>query len=144
MWKTANCLPSYAEKTIFGLFGTNWQTRFQFPCETKLSKTSFCQVLIIKFWLKWGVFCENLLSGCQIRPGKPLPAHLPQICMLDPSPYTYPQNPSVRENTQNNVSILFSTSSVKEHINTSLNISESMMEYLLKKCKLRYCFQAKQ
>ena len=41
---------------------------------------------------------------------------------------------TVRQTTQNDVSIRFSTGSVEEriNINTSINVSEKTMEYLLK------------
>ena len=38
----------------------------------------------------------------------------------------------VRQTTQNNVSIGFSTGSVEERINTSIDVSENTMDYFLK------------
>ena len=53
---------------------------------------------------------------------------------------------SVRQTTQNDVSIPFLTGSVEERINTYIDVSENTMEYYLRnvKCKIRYCFLVKQ
>ena len=69
------------------VYTSNLHTRLQSPCETKLSKENFCKLLVIKFWIKWGVVCENLTGGCQTEPQKPFWAHLPQIYILEPSPH---------------------------------------------------------
>ena len=50
---------------------------------------------------------------------------------------------TVTQTTQNDVSIRFSTGSVEEPINTSIDVSENMMEHFFKKCKLRYFFLVK-
>ena len=39
---------------------------------------------------------------------------------------------SVRQTSQTNVSICFLTGSVEEHTNTSIDVSENTMEYVLK------------
>ena len=44
-------------------------------------------MFIIKFWIKWGLVCEILTSGCEIMPEKTFWAHLPQIYVLGPSPH---------------------------------------------------------
>ena len=66
-------------------FAPSLQIRSQSPCETKFSKKIFCQALIIKFWIKWGVVCKDLTSGCQVMPKKPFWASLPRVYKLGPS-----------------------------------------------------------
>ena len=39
---------------------------------------------------------------------------------------------SVRQTTQNNISILFSMGSIEERVNKSIDVSENKMEYFLK------------
>ena len=46
--------------------------------------------------------------------------------------YHHQHQKSVRQTTQNNVSIFFSTGSIEELINASIDISENMMQYFLK------------
>ena len=66
-------------------FAPSLQIRSQSPCQTKLSKKISCQVLIIRFWIKWGVVCEDLTSGCQVMPKKTFWVSLPQVYKLGPS-----------------------------------------------------------
>ena len=66
-------------------FSPSLQIRSQSPCETKFSKKIFCQALIIKFWIKWGVVCKDLTSGCQVMPKKTFWASLSRVYKLAPS-----------------------------------------------------------
>ena len=40
-----------------------------------------CQVLVVKFWIKWGVVCENLTIGVELMSKKPFwPYQLGVLC----------------------------------------------------------------
>ena len=82
-----------SKKLFWTYLHPNLCTRSKSPCETIFSNKKVCQVLIIKFWLKWGVVCENLTSGCYVMSEKPFLAHSPQIYMLGLSSHTRSQPP---------------------------------------------------
>ena len=68
LWNCDKWLPSYVQKPILGPFAPNLCTRSQSPYQTKFFKEIVWKVLVIKFWIKWGVVCENLISGCRVMP----------------------------------------------------------------------------
>ena len=53
----------------------------------KIFKGNFCIVLVKKFWIKSGLACKNLTGSCQVAAQKWFWVHLPQICILGPSPH---------------------------------------------------------
>ena len=70
------------------VYTPNLHTRLQSLLrETKISKENFCIVLVIEFWIKWGVVCKNLTGSCQVAPQKSIWTHLPQLYILGPNPH---------------------------------------------------------
>ena len=69
LWKSGNWLPSCTQKIILGLFAPNLHTKTQPPWGSKFTiKKS--PVFFMKFWIKWGVVCENLTCGCHCYDAK--------------------------------------------------------------------------
>ena len=72
----------FSKKTILDPHVSKLQT---FPIGprpyVRLKFQKKCQVLVVKFWIKWGVVCENLTIGFELMSKKPFwPYQLGVLC----------------------------------------------------------------